>query len=60
MPNELARQQSEWVWILKCRQCSRVIDFDDVHAPTTRLAEWASCCNEIMELESVERSPADA
>jgi len=34
---------AEWVWILKCHCCSRVVDFDDVHVPTMRLAEWAWC-----------------
>jgi hypothetical protein len=56
MPSELATQQTKWVCILRCRRCSRVIDFDDVCVPTSRLAEWARCCGEIMELESVERS----
>jgi hypothetical protein len=55
MPSEL----TAWVWILTCRRCSRAIDLDDVHVPTQRLAEWAACCGEVMELESVERSAAD-
>jgi hypothetical protein len=49
-----------WVWILKCRRCSRAINFNDVHIPTRPLAEWAKCCGELMELESVQRSAADA
>lgn len=56
----MAGELTIWVWILKCRRCSRVIDFDDVHVPTQRLAEWATCCGEAMELESIERSRADA
>lgn len=55
-----AGQEGNWVRILKCCRCSRVIDFDDLHVPTQRLAEWAKCCGEVMELESVERSAADA
>jgi hypothetical protein len=35
-------------------------DFDDVCQPTRRLAEWATCCGQVMELESVLRSPVDA
>lgn len=50
---------AEWVWVLKCRRCSRVADFDDACVPTRRLAEWATCCGEIMELGSVQRSLAD-
>jgi hypothetical protein len=50
---------AEWVWVLTCRRCSRVVDFDDACVPTRRLSEWATCCGEIMELESVLRSPAD-
>ncbi|MGO9917335.1 MAG: hypothetical protein ACLQIB_21875 [Isosphaeraceae bacterium] len=49
-----------WVWILKCRRCSRVADFEAVSVPTRPLAEWAVCCGEIMELKSVERSAIDA
>jgi hypothetical protein len=55
MPSELA----EWVWILTCRRCMKLINFDNVCEPTRRLAEWATCCGEIMELESVQRSRAD-
>ena len=55
MPEELA----EWVLILKCRQCARVADFCDVHEPTRPLEKWARCCDQVMELESVLRSPAD-
>jgi hypothetical protein len=51
---------AEWVLVLKCRRCSRVVDFGDVHEPTRRLTDWATCCGEVMELESVERSPANA
>jgi hypothetical protein len=50
---------AEWVWVLKCRRCSRTADFVQVHEPTQRLREWAMCCGEVMELESVLRSPAD-
>jgi hypothetical protein len=53
-------ESAEWVWTLTCRRCSRRVDFSDVHVPTRRLAEWATCCGQIMELESVLRSPADA
>jgi hypothetical protein len=56
MPDDLA----EWVWILTCRQCARVVDFHDVHERTRPLVEWAACCGQVMELQSVERSPADA
>ncbi len=56
MPSELAG----WVWILKCRRCSRVADFEGACVPIQRLREWATCCGEIMELESVLRSPVDA
>jgi hypothetical protein len=55
MPDERA----EWVWVLTCRRCLRVVDFNDVHEPTRPLAEWAGCCGQVMELKSVERSPAD-
>ena len=55
MPDDRA----EWVWVLTCRRCLRVVDFSDVHEPTRRLAEWARCCGQVMELESVLRSPAD-
>jgi hypothetical protein len=55
MTGELA----EWVWILKCGQCSKLVDFEAVSVPTQRLREWASCCGQIMELESVLRSDAD-
>ncbi len=48
------------VWTLTCRRCWRTIDFDDVHLPTQRLAEWATCCGEVMELERVMRSKANA
>jgi hypothetical protein len=47
---------SEWVWILKCRRCTRVVDFSDVHEPYLYLATWAKCCGQIMKLESVLRS----
>ena len=60
MPSEPDREHSSWAWVLKCRRCSRVADFDDVCVPTTRLVEWARCCGEMMELESVERSADDA
>ena len=56
MPDELA----EWVWVLKCCRCSKAVDFSDVCMPTRRLVEWATCCGQIMELESVLRSLADA
>ena len=56
MPSDLA----EWVWILTCRRCLRTVDFNTVCAPIQRLAEWATCCGELMELESVLRNPADA
>jgi hypothetical protein len=60
MISQRARQRSEWVWMLTCRRCSRVAGFDAVSVPTARLAEWATCCGEIMELNSVERRAADA
>jgi hypothetical protein len=47
---------SEWVWILTCRQCTRVVDFSDVHEPFLYLTRWARCCGRVMELESVLRS----
>ena len=50
----------KWVWILTCRRCCRVVDFDAVCVPTRRLREWATCCGEVMALESVLRSTADA
>ena len=63
MPDELlkvaAAGPAEWVWILKCRRCRKTVDFNDVSVPTRRLAEWATCCGEIMELESVLRAPAE-
>ena len=48
-----------WVWILTCRRCSRTDDLVTLHDPTQRIAEWAKCCGEIMELESVPRSATD-
>jgi hypothetical protein len=51
---------AEWIWILKCKQCMKYVTFDNACVPTQRLAEWAKCCGEIMELESVLRSAADA
>jgi hypothetical protein len=48
-----------WIWILTCRRCARAVNFGDVHEPTRRLAEWAGCCGEVMELKSVERRPAN-
>jgi hypothetical protein len=56
----MADGAAEWVWILRCRRCARVVDFDDVCEPTGRLREWATCCGEVMELESVLQSTADA
>lgn len=53
-------KDAAWVWILKCRRCSRMIEFDQVHVPTQRLAEWATCCGEVMELESTQGIAADA
>jgi hypothetical protein len=38
----------------------KTVDFNDVSVPTQRMAEWATCCGEIMELGSVLRSPSDA
>jgi hypothetical protein len=55
MPDGLA----EWVWILTCRRCSRVVDFEEVCVPIQRLTEWATCCGQVMQLESVLPSPAD-
>jgi hypothetical protein len=37
-----------------------VVDFRDVYVPTQRLREWVTCCGQVMELESVLRSSADA
>ena len=45
---------------LTCEQCQRQVDFDAVAASTQNLAEWATCCDRIMELQSVERTPTDA
>lgn len=53
-------EPGEWVWILTCRRCSMSVDFGDVSDPVRRLAEWATCCGQIMELESVLRRRADA
>lgn len=50
---------AERVWALKCLQCLRVTDFADACVPTRRLVEWGTCCGQIMELESVERSRID-
>jgi hypothetical protein len=52
-------ERAEWVWVLTCRRCARVIDFEAVCAPIQRLAEWATCCGQVMELESVLRSSSD-
>ena len=60
MPEDLARPQGEWMWILKCRRCSTVADFEAVCVPTRQLTEWVKCCGEIMELESVQRSAGNA
>jgi hypothetical protein len=55
----MAEELAEWVWVLTCRRCSRVVDFGNVHEATRPLAEWATCCGQVMKLESVLRSPAD-
>ena len=47
MPSGLA----EWVGTLTCRQCLKMVDFDQVSVPAQRLREWATCCGEIMESE---------
>jgi hypothetical protein len=36
----------------------QIIAFDDACVPTRRLAEWAMCCGQIMELETELRSAA--
>jgi hypothetical protein len=51
----VAEKMNKWVWILTCRRCSRVEDFDTLHDPTRRIPEWATCCGALMELESVLR-----
>lgn len=56
----ISAARGEWVWVLTCRRCARRVDFGAVAEPSRRLAEWATCCGEIMELESVLRNPADA
>jgi hypothetical protein len=36
-----------------------MVDFDTV-ATTRPLAEWATCCGQVMQLDSVQRSLTDA
>lgn len=51
---------ARWVWILTCRRCRKMTDFDQVCVPARRLREWAMCCGEVMELKSVLRDGAGA
>jgi hypothetical protein len=46
------------VWILTCHRCARSVAFDHVAIPIRPLAEWATCCGQLMQLETTERYPA--